>query len=50
MVSTFADAYMLILEELNNSLLKIKQEEVERLLVRILQAKKVFVVGAGRML
>ncbi len=49
MVSTFANAYMLILEELNNSLLKIKQEEVERLLVRILQAKKVFVVGAGRM-
>jgi 6-phospho-3-hexuloisomerase len=48
MVSTFEDAYKTIVSELNDSLSKIDEGDVEYLGERILESKNIFVVGAGR--
>jgi 6-phospho-3-hexuloisomerase len=49
MIDLFAESRVLILKELHGSLSGIHGEEVQRLVQAILSAKKIFVVGAGRM-
>lgn len=45
----FKEAYSLILSELEKSLSRIFEKEVDYLITRIIETKNIFVVGAGRM-
>ena len=45
----FKEAYSLILSELEKSLSRIFEKEVDCLITRIIETKNIFVVGAGRM-
>jgi 6-phospho-3-hexuloisomerase len=49
MAETLTEAYGLILQELQSSLSSVEQAETEKLLDTILQKKRIFVTGAGRM-
>ena len=49
MVESFNEAYGLILQELQSSLSKVDQAEIEQLLDTIMHKKRIFVTGAGRM-
>lgn len=46
----YKDNYQLILAEIQQALEQVKEDEVERLVIDILSADKVFVVGVGRVL